>query len=431
MTDELTAGMSGEQHVRWNQVCAYVREYKDQLHQIASNEIASYTHDSYLDPATLSKQVERKHRTPGSSDGRPRTQGFDIDRQHARRDLRKRLFSESSPHGRAMKEKFIARHEHVAKLMTCGSVDQLLELPLTELTRDLIIESTSPYSQYAGSQPTTTPWPNYTSRMRGQKFLLLEPSWKPGSKAGALSEEIPIYSAEDKFDPAWANCWKNLGDFKSQHDVDCRGWTALHHACHSLTFSKRALYAACALIDEMEPRSLNWQTYIVPAHSQLAASSSVAAHSQQASSSQALPSAPRGPQGYTAMHFACDGSSVNFCNAEVVRRLCAKRADMEKVDVAGNTPLLKACGTGLEDVAKLLLRARANPMALNKHGKSIIQVAEGSNSLKKWLTANTDAELTHVENRRTRKIVSQSRELRYATSIAVKGPYKEQQERKG
>ena len=63
-------------------------------------------------------------------------------------------------------------------------------------------------------------------------------------------------------------------------------------------------------------------------------------------------------------------------------------------------------------------------MVLNNNGKGIVQVAACSPSLAQWLTANTNAIPTRVKDHRTRKGVSQARELRYATSTSDKGKYK-------
>ena len=63
-------------------------------------------------------------------------------------------------------------------------------------------------------------------------------------------------------------------------------------------------------------------------------------------------------------------------------------------------------------------------MVLNNNGKGILQVAACSPSLAQWLTANTNAIPTRVKDHRTRKCVSQARELRYAASTSDKGKYK-------
>ena len=83
-----------------------------------------------------------------------------------------------------------------------------------------------------------------------------------------------------------------------------------------------------------------------------------------------------------------------------------------------NTPLHKACGSGLSDVAQCLIARRADVQGTNDHGKGIWELAKASTSLQHWIGENTDAPKTKVQYSVGREHVSQSRALRRVMSTA-------------
>ena len=52
----------------------------------------------------------------------------------------------------------------------------------------------------------------------------------------------------------------------------------------------------------------------------------------------------RGPVGYTALHFACSGSTAGYHNGQIVEKLIEARANIDMVDYNGTTPLLLCAG---------------------------------------------------------------------------------------
>ena len=83
---------------------------------------------------------------------------------------------------------------------------------------------------------------------------------------------------------------------------------------------------------------------------------------------------------YTALHFCCDGSDVNYRRAAQVRLLSEKRADVDPGDGNGNTPFLLAAGTGLADVCEILIDHGAYIHAEGKEGKGALQRAKGNST---------------------------------------------------
>ena len=127
--------------------------------------------------------------------------------------------------------------------------------------------------------------------------------------------------------------------------LDSEGWSALHHALDSSSFSARAALAARDLAQRTPPRIINTGT----------------------TGSQ--------PSGYTCLHFACDGSDRSFKRVELAGLLLDRRANLEAREQKGNTPLLLASGAGIADVVELLLRRRADVTAVNHRGVGALQKA--------------------------------------------------------
>ena len=132
--------------------------------------------------------------------------------------------------------------------------------------------------------------------------------------------------------------------------LDSEGWTALHHACDSSSWSSRALKAALDLAQETPILEMNSGTI------------------------------GKQPRGYTCLHFACDGSDKEFNRKELVNSLLNKKAELEVKDAKGNTPLLTAAGTGVSDLVKLLISRRADVNAVNYRGLGALQRAGNHSS---------------------------------------------------
>ena len=113
------------------------------------------------------------------------------------------------------------------------------------------------------------------------------------------------------------------------------------------------------------------------------------------------------------MHLACDGGDKSFASDSIVYALLHERADIEAVDDKGNTPFLRAAGTGITDVVWVLVNARANIQATNLRGQGALEKAQQSSrslaaGLKKLGVKSTVA----TESGRTRHGVSQQRAAR-------------------
>ena len=132
----------------------------------------------------------------------------------------------------------------------------------------------------------------------------------------------------------------------------------------------------------------------------------------------------RYPVGYTALHLAACGSDAAFRKAEIASSLIMARADMEIRSEGGCTPLLMACGSGLTDVAKCLIRNRADVHAIDHKGQGVLQKAFCSKELHAWLTKFTDAETTKGTSGRTREAkITQNRSLRYESRVKPRDPH--------
>ena len=82
------------------------------------------------------------------------------------------------------------------------------------------------------------------------------------------------------------------------------------------------------------------------------------------------------PEGYTCLHFACDGSDKEFKRKDIVEKLLENKAELEARDAKGNTPLLTAAGTGVSDLVELLISRRADVNAVNNRGLGALQKAQ-------------------------------------------------------
>ena len=115
------------------------------------------------------------------------------------------------------------------------------------------------------------------------------------------------------------------------------------------------------------------------------------------------------PVGYTALHFACEGSTLGFHNAEVVSRLLEHQADIDPTEHNGSTPLHLACGSGITDTVQVLVEKGADVKRKNEDKKGVIELAQGYPSLQKWLVR---AEEWGNQRGRKRRSESPARTLR-------------------
>ena len=76
----------------------------------------------------------------------------------------------------------------------------------------------------------------------------------------------------------WARFWCNIGGFVDPNETDALGWTPLHHAIDSMSFSERAFFAAMELTPLMSKEYLAKTTQAPSQHMPV-------------------------PVGYTALHF--------------------------------------------------------------------------------------------------------------------------------
>jgi len=254
----------------------------------------------------------------------------------------------------------------------------------------------------AGSQPwggedggdSTVAHANYT-QLLGKKGYLKLPQWFQGCQAPSNTDELPRLP-EETADYDWGRWWLDVGGFKDWNQLDDRRWSALHHALYSMTFSWRAGEAAKQGIKHVSIETLNTKTI--------------------GSEGEPL------PKGFTCLHFLCQGSDKSFEKRNLVIPLLEKKADIEAEDDMGNTPLLKAAGTGLADFVEILISRGANTAALNKNGKGALELAKGCSSTAAAMLRDARERGKHVpetrgQSGRTRTGVSCKRNARYERGL--------------
>ena len=162
---------------------------------------------------------------------------------------------------------------------------------------------------------------------------------------GASYREVPIEPEQERWsDDQWAKRFLLVGGFEpsaagaAAEDED--GWLALHHAIQSTVHWSYGIAACRGLIDMMPPDRLQAKT--------------------------------RGGRtvGYTALHFAANGSDKMMERHSIVRLLLEREADVNALDNAHRTPLHLAAGTGVLDSAEVLVEARADLEIRDKNGKN-------------------------------------------------------------
>ena len=130
--------------------------------------------------------------------------------------------------------------------------------------------------------------------------------------------------------------------------LDANGWSPLHHAVDSTSFSTAAVHATRALLQDTPAEIIN------------------------------SPTSGDKPHGWSCLHFACDGSDRTYFRAELCRLLVAAHADLEFRCPKGNTPFLLATSTGQADVVAALLELGADPHARNNRGRGAYEGAAQS-----------------------------------------------------
>jgi len=367
--------LSDDDNHLWDQV----RDLEDTHHRrlkFAYEEYSASLETGAPTPKALSQRVEKEHYYY-------KGQGFYQPLQEARRELKRNLLDPTATFGVFLARREELAKEHCAAILGLAPREEIDKLPLASWITTLLNTHGTP----SGSQPTTRP--NYTKILQSAGILILPDAYHCGRKAGNLAREVDIPWNEVQ-PHEWVPWWCELGSFQDPNSMDDLGWLPLHHALDSMTFSERAFYAAERLIEQTD--NINAATL---------------APSQQ----------DKGyPSGYTPLHFACDGSDKGYFKARIVGQLLDYGADPNAKDAKDNTPLHKACGSGLSDVAELLCARGADATALNKDGKGVWQAAACSPSLQYWLTANTSAPKTFANSSKTRVGESQSRMIRHATS---------------
>jgi ankyrin repeat protein len=234
---------------------------------------------------------------------------------------------------------------------------------------------------------------NYTEALKKLGVLSLPPNSK-GRKASTTARETPLTEMEEGSVYDWGSAWLKLGGFTSCTDKDKNGWTPLHHAIDSMTFSMRARHSAIALATRTPDSALEAAT---------------TGHQ---------------PPGWTALHFACEGSDVGLKKLDVVKILLGRRANVEARDAKGNTPLLLAAGTGVTDVCTTLLDYGADKDVTNINDHGAYRIADGcSRTLAEILLARGCPETHSQKSGRTRQGMSQSRLLRGSMTTSASSGY--------
>ena len=117
-------------------------------------------------------------------------------------------------------------------------------------------QPTSSAALYYSSLPPTHVAPNFLHIMIQEKVPRVPPHFL-ARKAGKSAVEQLCHIDDDN----WAKWWIEKSGYKHILQKDDNGWTPLHHALDSMTFSPmRAYSAAEALINATPEENLNEQT---------------------------------------------------------------------------------------------------------------------------------------------------------------------------
>ena len=329
---------------------------------------------------TQSVAIERAHSS---------AVGLDVQRQRFRRTLK----AQTIVKGSVMQFKTRIAHstkQHADRLMQLAESQGLAReefmraFPLATFSKEALDDYEA---ENGGSQPTV----NYTQLLAHEGTITL-PSGFKGRKANAACIESPLCYWEHFGCYPWLAWWLELGAWSSFDEVDAAGWTPLMHAADAITYCSRAVQVTKDALLVLSPSTL-----MITAKS---------------TGSQ--------PTGWTALHFACDGSDRDFQKAEIVAKLLEARADVNSREAKGNTPLLVAAGSGLTDVCEVLIFGGADREAINDRLAGAVERAEGcSPSLATYLRSRGVPDTDSRSSGRTRTGVSDNRAARYALTTST------------
>ena len=215
--------------------------------------------------------------------------------------------------------------------------------------------------------------PNYTEILTMNGFIV--PKEKPrGRKASkdAYEEPIPAEEFASTTHGHMAAWWVKLGEFKSCTERDDYNWNPLYHALDSMTFCSRAVVVSHALIPLLNTEDVNIKT------------------------------TGERPNGFTALHFACDGANHHEQRNCLVKMLLNKKADIDATDASGNTPLILAAGHGALVVCETLVESKCNIHAKNRGNKGAYDVSTNARheALSKYLENKGATIATRVQVQR-------------------------------
>ena len=210
----------------------------------------------------------------------------------------------------------------------------------------------------------------------------------PGASSHVQPPDLPV-GWEFMTDRDFAVDFYRRGGYQSAQEVDDQGWTPLHHAVQSSVFWDLGVRVCRGLIPLMSAEWLSAKTW------------------------------GGKPSNWTALMMASNGSDVGMQRAELVGMLIEASAAIDERDDQGRTALMLAAGTGVVDVARVLVHAGADYMACSHDGRNCANRCIGSSGQARRFFINelqlepNDLE-DHVRPRyRKHGQVSESRHSRY------------------
>ena len=319
--------------------------------------------------------------------------GFSRERQKGRHDL-KRSLAWGDPRAKYAEEEVSATKRHKARLSQIAEQFErdfpgdtfLSDMPLNPHSRDCLQEVRDEPRLSANEV-------NYTQIFQRKGLITLPWNFR-GRKAGTIALEVALTESEEDVCYDWCQWWLDIGAFRSISDFDANGWSAVHHAVDSMTFSARAEHAArvlamCTPVSVLDAKTTGTR-----------------------------------PAGFTVLHLLCDGSDVNFSKASVVELLLARKVDMEAKDPKGNTALLMAAATGLTDVCDVLLDSGADKDVYNDNGHGVWQKGyDCSKTFGKHLLKRGCPKWWSYNSGRTREGDGQGRMCRHAMTTSANSLY--------
>ena len=317
--------------------------------------------------------------------------GFDVARQQKRRSEKLRMMNSSEAFQEARRHDLESLRALGTDLVGVAPAQDLLKMlgsRLAQFSRDALRLVGGAKGGGCSELSEAGHHPNYAQLLADERLITL-PEPVVGRKPSAAVEERPLEPAEEAEDGTfeWVAWWLQLGRFCGPDSVDSRGWLPLHHAADATTYSKRAMRVALRLV-------------------RVTTNVNLATESGR-------------PAGYTPLHMACFGSDREFARIALVAALVEKRANIEARDASGNTPLLKAAGTGVTDVVELLIEKTANPHVTNNRGVGALQMATGSSSHTVVALQKAGCTMTRgPAAQRQRWTTPPARQTRYALSAA-------------